>query len=59
MINKKELDRADIWIASDPLTPEAQKRFSEFLKSRRDKQERASSRRLAPLHKKNGKAVTK
>ncbi len=53
MIDFKKLDQADLWIASEPLTPEDEKKFSEFLKARREKQERAAAsggkRKSAPL----------
>lgn len=38
MIDFKKLDRADLWIASDPLTSEQEEAFSKFLKARREKQ---------------------
>jgi hypothetical protein len=37
MIDFKRLDRADIWIASEPISEDERKRFSEFLKKRREK----------------------
>jgi membrane-bound lytic murein transglycosylase B len=48
MIDFKKLDRADLWIASDPLTPEQEKAFSEFLKTRRVKPARIKSARSIP-----------
>ena len=43
MIDFQKLDRADIMIASEPLTPEERKRFSEFLKANREKYARSKS----------------
>jgi hypothetical protein len=45
MIDFKKLDRADLWIASDPLTPEQQKAFSKFLKERQEKKDRVNEGR--------------
>jgi hypothetical protein len=45
MIDFKKLERADIWIASDPLTPEQEKAFSKFLKERNEKKPRVRAGR--------------
>jgi hypothetical protein len=45
MIDFKKLNYADLWIASDPLTPEQEKAFSKFLKEREEKQPRVKGGR--------------
>lgn len=56
MIDFQKLNRADITIASEPLTAEEQKRFSEFLKANREKYARKKSARLAEKAPKRKKA---
>jgi hypothetical protein len=59
MIDFKKLDRADLWIASDPLTPEQEKAFSEFLKARKVKEVRKRSLRSIPQARKNTRVAAK
>jgi hypothetical protein len=60
MIDFKKLDRVDLWIASDSLTPEQEKAFSEFLKTRKAKEEdRKKPLRSIPQVRKNTKVAAK